>query len=449
MNSVDIVKIDKLITIYKDGAEANSIQVARVKDLNGNSCQFNIVVGKGIYEIGDSAIYIMPDYCIPPTEMFNEYYAPGGDEKKSKLGKKGRIRAIKFNFLFENEIDPIYSNGILISFKYFDESFIQNILKVKELEENQTFSETDEFKSLQELFGVIKYVAEESVAGGNSGLEKGDLPSFLYSTDETRIEVLKDRVDNCFEFGEVLSITLKRDGSSITEYVKIDEQLNDYTSGICSRNKEKKLDQSYTESYKDGEYILHRYNKKSDDGTIEKGWINDFTKEFYTENEIETKGFEKNIIEVRDSFVDTIKENDYLNKLIEYCKKYNVQLALRGELIGGGGSKGSGNKLNSDIKLPRQIIWFGVDDLSFGHAKRINYSSEHNLHKVCGELNMNATEIIFEGVLSYDEIIKKGNEIFNDIKTKTGNIIEGIVIRTKYSNKLSTKYLNPEYDSKK
>jgi hypothetical protein len=356
MNSVDIVKIDKLITIYKDGAEANSIQVARVKDLNGNSCQFNIVVGKGIYEIGDSAIYIMPDYCIPPTEMFNEYYAPGGDEKKSKLGKKGRIRAIKFNFLFENEIDPIYSNGILISFKYFDESFIQNILKVKELEENQTFSETDEFKSLQELFGVIKYVAEESVAGGNSGLEKGDLPSFLYSTDETRIEVLKDRVDNCFE---------------------------------------------------------------------------------------------KNIIEVRDSFVDTIKENDYLNKLIEYCKKYIVQLALRGELIGGGGSKGSGNKLNSDIKLPRQIIWFGVDDLSFGHAKRINYSSEHNLHKVCDELNMNATEIIFEGVLSYDEIIKKGNEIFNDIKTKTGNIIEGIVIRTKYSNKLSTKYLNPEYDSKK
>ena len=386
MNSVDIVKIDKLITIYKDGAEANSIQVARVKDLNGNSCQFNIVVGKGIYEIGDSAIYIMPDYCIPPTEMFNEYYAPGGDEKKSKLGKKGRIRAIKFNFLFENEIDPIYSNGILISFKYFDESFIQNILKVKELEENQTFSETDEFKSLQELFGVIKYVAEESVAGGNSGLEKGDLPSFLYSTDETRIEVLKDRVDNCFESG---------------------------------------------------------------DGTIEKGWINDFTKEFYTENEIETKGFEKNIIEVRDSFVDTIKENDYLNKLIEYCKKYIVQLALRGELIGGGGSKGSGNKLNSDIKLPRQIIWFGVDDLSFGHAKRINYSSEHNLHKVCDELNMNATEIIFEGVLSYDEIIKKGNEIFNDIKTKTGNIIEGIVIRTKYSNKLSTKYLNPEYDSKK
>ena len=49
---------------------------------------------------------------------------------------------------------------------------------------------------------------------------------------------------------------------------------------------------------------------------------------------------------------------------------------------------------------------------------------------------------------NYDDIINIGNKIFKDIKEKTGQIIEGIVIRSKYSNALSCKYINSEYDDR-
>lgn len=87
--------------------------------------------------------------------------------------------------------------------------------------------------------------------------------------------------------------------------------------------------------------------------------------------------------------------------------------------------------------------------MSSGHAKRINYSDEKfNLKAICEELNFNFTKEINEGVYDYQGIIKFCNGYFNKIKEETGQIIEGIVIRSKYSNRLSTKYINPEYDAK-
>lgn len=59
MKPVDFVTIEEeLIPIFKNGELANVIQVARIKDSEGNLCQFNIVIGKNLYEIGDRAIYI-------------------------------------------------------------------------------------------------------------------------------------------------------------------------------------------------------------------------------------------------------------------------------------------------------------------------------------------------------------------------------------------------------
>jgi hypothetical protein len=92
----------------------------------------------------------------------------------------------------------------------------------------------------------------------------------------------------------------------------------------------------------------------------------------------------------------------------------------------------SSNKLNQDAKLEQDVIWFGVDDLSQGKAKRINYSDlDNNLKSICDKLNMNYTEEINEGVYDYEHIIKYCNSVFADIKSKTGQIIEGIVIRSK------------------
>lgn len=431
MKVVDLVYVYELIPIYKEGVEANSIQVARIKDKEGNSCQFNIVVGKGLYNIGDKVIYIMPDYTIPNTKTFKEYYAPGGDEKKSKLGRKGRIRAIKFNFQFYGESNPIYSNGILIPL-----AEINSLIGEDEYHKFQ-----DMTLNLQELLGVEKYVADDNSGNSSaSGLTSGDRPSFLYETDETRMEMLKSHIEKCFQEGEVFGFTLKRDGSSISEFFKL-ELDNTERVGICSRKLEKKLLQEYVSCYKDGENILHPYFNKE---TQENGWFNDTTKKFYTNEEV--KQFEPVVTEVRDNWVDTDKKFGYLSKLTEYCRKYNTQLCLRGELIGGGIQ---GKNINLDSKGEVKVVWFGIDDLTPGFTTRINYSQEHNLVKVCEELDFEYTKELWEGNYSYDEIIKLCEEYFAKVKSETGQLVEGIVIRTKYSNKASFKYLNPEYDSKK
>ena len=106
---VDLVTVYALIPIFKEGNEANAIQVARIKNSKGEELAYDIIVGKGLWNIGDTGIYIQPDYCLPYTKHFLEYTQPGGDPAKSKLGKKNRVKAIKFNFTFENGDGPIYS----------------------------------------------------------------------------------------------------------------------------------------------------------------------------------------------------------------------------------------------------------------------------------------------------------------------------------------------------
>lgn len=440
MKPVELCKIEKLIPVFKNGIEAERIQVAHIQTYNGESCQFNIIVGKGLYNIGDSVIYIMPDYCLSDKEIFSEYLRPGGDESKCRLGKRGRIRALKFNFQFENSSDPIYSNGIIVP-------------PIEECIELIQKTMVDPEIDLQKEFGIIKFVAEDSFESQKSGLTQGEFPSFLYKTDENRCELLKGHIDKCFDENEVLGFTLKRDGSSCTIACRLDPISTEkvWNKHICTRNQEKKLDQQYVSGYKDIDgVLLHPFTKKEAiDGILvfKKGWMNDSTTQFYTdENVIELK-LEPVITEVRDAWVDTVDKFGYLVKFLEYCQKYNVQLALRGELIGAG-NKGSGNKLNTDAKTGEsRIVWFGIDDLSSGHSTRIHYGQEHNLKKVCEELGFEFTEELWEGIFNYEQIISECNKFFKKTKEETGKVVEGVVFRSKYSNSLSSKYINNEYDS--
>lgn len=285
---------------------------------------------------------------------------------------------MKFNFSFAGESDPIYSNGILINMTDFEK-----YMKI-------TYPIDPE--ELQKTLKIVKYVADNSDDSMKSGLVKGDIPYFLYKTDENRCELNKRIIDECYNDKEILSITQKRDGSSIILYYRIDNGEEQY--GICSREIEKKLDQTYVSAYKDGDFLLHRYFHKE---TNEKGWYNDFTQKFYTDKEVIQ--FEKVIAESRDSFVDITKKHGYLNKLIEYCRANNVQLALRGELVGAG-NKGGGNKLNQDAKGDPKVIWFGVDIFS-GVFQRLHYGNKHNLKEVCEALELEYTQELVEGVFSY------------------------------------------------
>ena len=109
MEPVSIVTIKKLIPIFKGEEKAEKIELVLLEETG-----FELVAQKGLYEVGDKAVYIQPDYCLPDnSELFESFTAPGGDPNKSRLGKNNRIKALKFNF-HRGDNQTIYSMGILM-----------------------------------------------------------------------------------------------------------------------------------------------------------------------------------------------------------------------------------------------------------------------------------------------------------------------------------------------
>ena len=128
----------------------------------------------------------------------------------------------------------------------------------------------------------------------------------------------------------------------------------------------------------------------------------------------------------------------YLDKLIEYCDEYKVNLVLQGEICGKG-MKGSGNKNNPSAKEPTDIIFFNV-------CKYENQSiklSEEDFNLYANALELKTPELYFNKIFTTIEEIKQECEsVFKS------ELIEGIVLRDENHN-FSCKFMNNEYDSKK
>lgn len=419
---VEIVEVNKIIPVYKNGEEANSIQVINFKFKNGDECGYNVITQKGLYEIGSKACYIQPDYCLSDIGLFNSFTMPDNDPKKSRLGKNNRVRAIKFNFSFANSTDPIYSFGVLLPKSEVD-SFIGKD------------SDTDD---ITEILGITKY--EEPETAG-SGLIAGDFPSFLYKTDEENYSNLKSRVMKLCDGNTVFGVTIKHDGSSHTTYFKVVD--GEYKVGVCSRSLEKKLEQKSITNYVDVDN--NSYHKYINPETKEKGWYCDALNYFRTNEELDS--LTPIFVDVKDSWVDLAYSTGLIDKGLEYCKTHGLELAFRGEIYGQG-LKGSGNKYNPDSNKKQTLRMFGIDDLSEGFSKRLNYSSEFNLETVCIALGLEYTKPELVKPSSYEELCQFCDSIIAREKEQ-GRVIEGVVIRTHFSNDLSCKYMNPEYDAKK
>ena len=441
MKPVEIVTITTKIPIYKDGAEASNIEVLHFKYQNGDNCAYNLVAQKGLHEIGGNAVFIQPDYCLSDIHLFESFIRPFGDEKKCRLGKNYRIRAIKFNFSFAGSMDPIYSFGILLPygevFEYLCADPSSDTIPKHVLREMMDDAESD---FLQTALGIIKYEEPESAG---SGLAKGDFPSFMYKTDEVNIQNFVDRVEQVLAQGQELGFTIKRDGSSWTGYFKKAAPNSEHIYGICSRSMEKKLEQTVVTNYKDGGNIYHPYFLKEKN---EKGWYCDDTQKYLSNDEV--AGFEQITEIVRDSWIELANDGGYIEKIMNYCKEHNIELAVRGELCGTG-LKGSGNKNNPDAKNKQSIILFGVDSLDTGFSVRLHYADKHNLATLKEATGLPVTDIVYtmKGG-TYADLENACKKIFEEEK-QAGRVIEGVVIRTMHSNDISVKYMNPEYDSKK
>ena len=398
MNPVSIVTIKNKIPLYKGDEQANSIEVIELEEVG-----FELVANKTLYQIGDKAVYIQPDYCVSDIPLFESFIRPNGDESKSMLGKVDglprRIRAKKFTLSKEPNGDPVYSNGILLP-----------LLEVRYYL-NIGLTEVLVNTNLTKLLGITKYEEPEpepvSKNGLKSGQTEGKFPEGIYKTDEENINNLWNRIEKKIGYPIKLVGTEKVDGSSITIGItpKIPEGF------ICSRNLRKKLTIKK---------ITGRRNKKWYEKLL--FWTNPDLN-LYTE--VENDG----------DFVRYGKP--YLDLLINSGE---TNLIFRGEL-NGGKLKGSGNKNNPASKEQPNIKIFGLDKINeYGEAEKVPYL----LFKTeCEKAGVPLVKEVFNKEFnSKEELLAECNNYF-----KT-NMIEGIVVRT-LDSKFSAKVMNLEYDSKK
>jgi hypothetical protein len=383
LDVVQIVTIKEKVKLFRGDDEALNIEQVLLEEND-----FTLVSQKNLYNVGDKAVYIQPDYNLPDIELFESFIRPGGDPKKSMLGSKNRIRAKSFNF-HTGDGEKIYSVGILLPLNEVNEYVSKNKLKGT---------------NLTEKLGVYKH-EEPDIVGGGKQSGGNQFPSFLYKTDENNF----NNVSNSMVFPCEYIGTVKSDGSSITIFDNGD------TNGICSRNLLKPLRIRKITGYRK-ENLFDKLKK-----------LFRFKVDLKVYNEVDND----------DKFITLGKP--YLETLKNYCKENNVKIALRGE-ANGQSWKGSGNRNNPDAKNMENIKFFGADDLSSGRARKL---SEPEFNKVCDDLSLSRCDVVFSRRFeTKEELVKVCNEYF-----KT-NMVEGIVIRNLEST-FSCKFMSLEYDSKK
>jgi hypothetical protein len=388
VNPVQIVTIKNKIPLYKGEDQANAIEKIELVE-NG----FSLVAQKDLYQIGDKAVYVQPDYSLSDIPLFDSFIRPFGDVKKSKLGSNFRIRAVKFN-LHTGDYEPTYSVGILLPLKEVCES-VPNFMS-----KNKTFAES---------LGVTKW-EEPDNAGGIKTNGGNEFPSTIYKTDETNINNLWGHLENKIGYPIELIGSEKTDGSSLSIIIK---------NGEISVGSRKLI-----KPWKINKVIGRRKPNLLERFMGLFGYKPDLLIKELVDNEDE-------FLTISKPYIDRIKEH-YGKDLV------NISMILRGE--GNGQSwKGSGNKNNPSSKNPPNIKFFGVDSYD-GVAVKMG---EDNFNTLMEELRFERCKVVFKKVFNNkEEIQKECNDYF-----KT-NLIEGIVIRT-IDSKFSAKFMNDEYDSKK
>lgn len=180
----ELATIQKILALEPiDGADA--IEKATVLG-------WQLVVKKGEFEVGSLVVYCEID-CVMPDKPDFEFLKPRGM----------RIRTVRLR----GQI----SQGICFPTTILPPDFAYNI-------------GTD----CTDVLGITKY--EPPIPACLGGKTKGNFPSFIPKTDETRVQNLQKLLDKykdtpCY-------ITEKLDGSSATYYIK------DGVFGVCSRNLE-------------------------------------------------------------------------------------------------------------------------------------------------------------------------------------------------------------------
>lgn len=198
-----IVKINEISPI--DGADR--IELVKVGG-------WNVVAQKGLYEVGDLAVYCEIDSWIPHS--IAPFLTQDGHYPKVYNGVEGQRLKTK-------KLRGVYSQGLLLP--------ISEIWK----EESKSYFAMDlppvvEGTDVTDFLGIQKW--EKPLPAELRGMARGNFPSFIPKTDEERVQNLTKVLPNYY--GKSFEVTEKLHGSSMTMYIyKHEEEL---IYGVCSRN---------------------------------------------------------------------------------------------------------------------------------------------------------------------------------------------------------------------
>jgi len=406
INPVQIVTIKNKIPLFKGDEQANAIEKIEIEE-NG----FSLVAQKDLYEIGDKAVYIQPDYSLSDIPLFESFIRPFGDSKKSKLGSNYRIRAVKFN-LHTGDLEPTYSVGILLPIEEVVKYLQKDDYTDDDLLHFYHYYGPGEGRDLAKELGITKWEEPDNTDNHGMKVRSGKpLPSGVYKTDEMNCKNLWGHIENKIGYPVTLIGSIKCDGSSISLIVdngKISVASRKYLKEVMISkvigNREPTLWEKIKKFFGYKPDLLIREMVESDD----------------------------QFIVLAKPYIEKIKEK--LNNE-DFPKKF----ILRGE-ANGQSWKGSGNKNNPDSKNQPNIKFYGMDDYSSGVALKL----DNNTFKIYMDIFgfERCKEIFKKEFNSREEIEKECKEYFKN------NMVEGIVLRT-LDSKFSAKLMNDEYDSLK
>lgn len=196
-----IRKIDELNPI--EGAD--KIEVATVGG-------WKVVAQKGLYNVGDLAVYFEIDSWIPSKVA--PFLTKTGHYPKVFEGIEGeRLKTIKLR----GQI----SQGLLMPL----EEAIKNA---------GCWSPVQEGDDVTEWLGIKKW--EKAIPAQLAGTAKGNFPTLIPKTDQERAQNLVKEIVAANERGTKFEITEKLEGSSMTVYRMVNRETDEMEFGVCSRN---------------------------------------------------------------------------------------------------------------------------------------------------------------------------------------------------------------------
>lgn len=188
--------------------EADKIELAIVDG-------WKVVVAKDVgHQIGNTVVYCEIDSFLPIEPEF-EFL------RKTSFKKMGEVEGFKLKTI---KLRGQISQGLILP--------IQDAIEVIKRRNSLGYAGIFEVgDDVTELLGIQKY--EQPIPAELAGKVKGNFPSFIFKTDEERVQNLKKEYEEFkLQSKHQFYVTEKLDGSSATFYIKDD------TFGVCSRNLE-------------------------------------------------------------------------------------------------------------------------------------------------------------------------------------------------------------------